>query len=148
MKIHELQSPYKRPKRKRVGRGMRSGCGKTSSRGNNGQGQRSGPEKKPGFEGGQMPLYRRVPKKKHFFNPNRRNYAVVNVGRLNQLFKAGEEVTLAALVDKRVFTAGMDGLRVLGNGELQVKLQIKANYVSPSAQTKIESQGGQVELLS
>lgn len=148
MKIHELQSPYKRPKRKRVGRGMRSGCGKTSSRGNNGQGQRSGPEKKPGFEGGQMPLYRRVPKKKHFYNPNTRRWAVVNVGRLNQLFATGGEVSLAVLVEKHVFTPDYDGLRVLGNGELHVKLEIKANHVSPSAQTKIEAQGGQVELLS
>jgi large subunit ribosomal protein L15 len=147
MKLEELSRNVKRPKRKRVGRGMRSGMGKTSSRGNNGQGQRSGPEKKAGFEGGQMPLYRRMPKRKHFSRPDQPELAIINVGRLNQLFQAGDTVDFQALVEKSLIDARKDGLRVLGNGELSVKLSVVADYVTPSAREKIEAQGGSIELL-
>jgi len=147
MKLDELQRNFKRPKRKRVGRGMRSGHGKTAGRGHRGQGQRSGSETKPGFEGGQMPLYRRIPKKKGFFIPNRSSWAIVNVGMLNKLFSDGESVDFQALADKNLIDDRKDGLRVLGHGELSVKLNISAAYVTPSAKEKIESAGGSIQLV-
>lgn len=147
MKLQDLSRNVKRPKRKRVGRGMGSGMGKTSSRGHRGQGQRSGPEKKAGFEGGQMPLYRRIPKKKHFVMPYRSEWAIVNVGTLNRLFEAGASVSFDALVKKSVINRRKDGLRVLGHGELQIPLHVTANYVTPSAKEKIEAAGGSVQLI-
>ena len=147
MKLHELKPKTHRPKRKRVGRGMRSGMGKTAGRGNNGQGQRSGPEKKPGFEGGQMPLYRRIPKKKHFFNPNRRLWAIINIGRLNQVCQEGERVDLESLVKQSQVITKSDGLRILGNGSLTKKLIVCAHYVTPQAREKIEAAGGSIELV-
>ncbi|PKL75492.1 MAG: 50S ribosomal protein L15, partial [Candidatus Melainabacteria bacterium HGW-Melainabacteria-1] len=114
MKLEELQRNFKRPKRKRVGRGMRSGMGKTAGRGNNGRGQRSGSHTKPGFEGGQTPLYRRIPKQKSFQAPPRSEWAIINVSRLNDLFPEGGVVDFAALAAKRVIDDRTDGLRVLG----------------------------------
>lgn len=147
MKLQDLSRNTKRAKRKRVGRGMGSGMGKTSTRGHRGQGQRSGPEKKAGFEGGQMPLYRRLPKKKHFMIPYRSNWAIINVGTLNKLFEAGSTVDFAALAAKSVIDHRTDGVRVLGHGELTVALNITASYVTPSAKEKIEAAGGSIQLV-
>lgn len=147
MKLQDLSRNTKRAKRKRVGRGMGSGMGKTSTRGHRGQGQRSGPEKKAGFEGGQMPLYRRLPKKKHFVIPYRSNWAIINVGTLNKLFEAGSNVDFAALAAKSVIDHRADGVRVLGHGELTVALNITASYVTPSAKEKIEAAGGSIQLV-
>lgn len=147
MKLQDLSRNTKRAKRKRVGRGMGSGMGKTSTRGHRGQGQRSGPEKKAGFEGGQMPLYRRLPKKKHFVMPYRSNWAIVNVGRLNEVFESGASVDFAALAEKSLIDGRSDGLRVLGHGELSKPLNITASYVTPSAKEKIEAAGGSVQIV-
>ncbi|MBT9545180.1 MAG: 50S ribosomal protein L15 [Candidatus Sericytochromatia bacterium] len=147
MKLQDLSRNTKRAKRKRVGRGMGSGMGKTATRGHRGQGQRSGPEKKAGFEGGQMPLYRRLPKKKHFVIPYRSNWAIINVGALNRLFEAGSTVDFAALAAKSVIDHRADGVRILGHGELTVALNITASYVTPSAKEKIEAAGGSIQLV-
>ena len=132
-------------KGKRVGRGRSSGMGKTSCRGHNGEGQRSGRSSKRGFEGGQMPAYRRLPKLKGFQIINARNYAEVNVGRLAELNIT--EISLAALKEIRKAHPSCDGLRILGNGEINKAITVKANYVSPSAKEKIEAAGGKVELI-
>lgn len=147
MKLEELQRNFKRPKLKRVGRGMRSGNGKTSGRGNNGRGQRSGPHTKAGFEGGQTPLYRRIPKKKSFQAPPRDEWGIINVGRLNELFPEGGAVDFSVLAAKHVVDRRCDGLRVLGTGELKVAVQMTANYVTASAREKIEAAGGSVQLV-
>ena len=129
----------------RVGRGRSSGCGKTSSRGANGEGQRSGRTSKRGFEGGQMPAYRRLPKLKGFEIINQRNYAEINVGRLEAL--GLKEISLASLKEIKKAHPSCDGLRILGNGEIKKALKIKATYVTPSAKEKIEAAGGSVELV-
>ncbi len=130
---------------KRVGRGRSSGWGKTSCRGHNGEGQRSGRSSKRGFEGGQMPGYRQMPKLKGFKIINKLNYAEINVGRLEQL--GMEEVTLDALKSAKKAHPSADGLRILGNGEIKKAITVKANYVTPSAKEKIEKAGGKVELV-
>ena len=132
-------------KSKRVGRGRSSGHGKTSCRGHNGEGQRSGRSSKRGFEGGQMPAYRRLPKLKGFQIINARNYAEINVGRLAQLDLT--EVSLAVLKEIKKAHPSCDGLRVLGNGKITKAITVKASYVSPSAKEKIEAAGGKVELV-
>lgn len=130
---------------KRVGRGRSSGRGKTSCRGHNGEGQRSGQSSKRGFEGGQMPGYRQMPKLKGFKIINKLNYAEINVGRLEQL--GMEEVSLEALKSAKKAHPSADGLRILGNGEITKAVTVKANYVTPSAKEKIEKAGGKVELV-
>ena len=131
--------------KKRVGRGRASGMGKTSTRGHNGEGQRSGRSSKRGFEGGQMPSYRQLPKLKGFQLINKRNWAEINVGRLEQLDIT--EISLEALKELRKVHPSSEGLRVLGNGEVKKALNVKAVYVSPSAKSKIEAAGGKVELV-
>ena len=130
---------------KRVGRGRASGHGKTSTRGHNGEGQRSGQSSKRGFEGGQMPGYRQLPKLKGFQLINRRNWAEINVGRLEQLDIT--DVSLESLKELRKVHPSSEGIRVLGNGEIKKALNVKAVYVSPSAKAKIEAAGGKVELI-
>ena len=130
---------------KRVGRGRSSGHGKTSCRGHNGEGQRSGSSAKRGFEGGQMPAYRRLPKLKGFQIINKLNYAEINVGRIAQL--GLKEVSLETLKDAKRVHPSSDGLRVLGNGEIKKAVTVKASYVTPSAKEKIEAAGGKVELV-
>ena len=147
MKLTDLRPAVGSTKvRRRVGRGHGSGMGKTATRGYNGQGQRSGESIKVGFEGGQMPLYRRLPKKKHFRMPNRKEWTEVNVGDLAQ-FAKGTEITMASLKEAGVVRKQLDGLRVLGNGEVTVALTVKAHHFSASAREKIEAAGGKVELL-
>ena len=132
-------------KSKRVGRGRSSGHGKTSCRGNNGEGQRSGSSSKRGFEGGQMPSYRRLPKLKGFELINPLKYEEINVGRLDALKL--KEVSLEVLKEMKKAHPASDALRVLGNGEIKKAVTVKASYVSPSAKEKIEAAGGKVELV-
>ena len=132
-------------KTKRVGRGRSSGRGKTSCRGHNGEGQRSGSSSKRGFEGGQMPAYRRLPKLKGFQIINKLNYAEINVGRIAQL--GLKEVSLEVLKEAKRVHPSSDGLGVLGNREIKKAVTVKASYVTPSAKEKIEAAGGKVELV-
>ena len=129
----------------RVGRGRSSGCGKTSSRGNNGEGQRSGRSSKRGFEGGQMPAFRRLPKLKGFNNVFALNTSAVNVSALEKL--DAKEITLEVLVENKLVHPSTEVLRILGNGELTKKVTVKANYVTESAKEKIEKAGGKVEIV-
>ena len=129
----------------RVGRDRSSGCGKTSSRGNNGEGQRSGRTAKRGFEGGQMPAFRRLPKLKGFNNVFALNAAAVNVSALNKV--DAEEITLSVLIENKMVHPSSEVLRILGNGELTKKVNVKANYVTESAKEKIEKAGGKVEII-
>lgn len=133
-------------KEKRKGRGWGSGNGKTAGRGYNGQGQRSGGSVRPGFEGGQMPLFRRLPKKKYFHVVNQTNYGIINVKDLSK-YASDTVVTLeflkkAGLVDKHA-----EALRVLGNGELTVGLTVEASHFTESAKQKIEAAGGKAVIL-
>ncbi len=138
MKLHELTSAAgSRKDRKRVGRGTSSGTGKTSGRGHKGQNARSGGGVRPGFEGGQNPLYRRLPKR-GFVNPTRKEYAIVNIEELNS-FAEGTEVTPEILVESGVVKNTKSGIKILGNGEVTVKLTVKANKFSQSAVEKIEA---------
>jgi large subunit ribosomal protein L15 len=132
--------------KKRVGRGQASGTGKTAGRGGKGQKARTGNMNFVGFEGGQMPLQRRIAKR-GFSNPFRVEYAVVNVGQLDKL-DAGKTWDLAALLDAKVLRDGMDGLKILGDGELTKALTVKANKFSASAKEKIEKAGGKCEELA
>ncbi|MDQ0340205.1 large subunit ribosomal protein L15 [Caldalkalibacillus uzonensis] len=146
MKLHELKpAPGSRKERKRVGRGIGSGTGKTAGRGTKGQNARSGGGVRPGFEGGQMPLYRRLPKR-GFKNPTRKEYAVVNLGTLNR-FEEGTTVTPELLKETGVVKNLKDGLKILGEGDLKVKLTVKANKFSQSAIEKIEAAGGKTEVI-
>lgn len=146
MKIHELQpAPGSRQTRKRVGRGVGSGMGKTSTRGHKGQNARSGGGVRPGFEGGQNPLYRRLPKR-GFNNPFRKEYAIVNLDQLNK-FAADSEVTPEILLNSGIIKNPLSGIKVLGDGELTVKLTVKANKFSKSAVEKITAAGGTAEVI-
>jgi large subunit ribosomal protein L15 len=142
MKLHELSSATgSRHSKKRVGRGVGSGMGKTSTRGHKGQNARSGGGTRPGFEGGQNPLYRRLPKR-GFNNPFRKEYTVINIEDLNQ-FTSGTEVTPELLLKSGIVKELNDGIKVLGNGEMNVKLVVKANKFSQTAANKIQAAGGQ-----
>ncbi|WP_296242824.1 50S ribosomal protein L15 [uncultured Faecalicoccus sp.] len=143
MKLHEMKPLQASQKRNRVGRGPGSGNGKTSGRGQKGQKARSGGGVRLGFEGGQTPLARRLPKR-GFTNFNRVEYAIVNVEALNQ-FEDGTEITAALLLDKKVIRKELGGLKVLGNGELTKKLTVKATKFSQSAKEAIEKAGGTAE---
>ncbi|WEG12655.1 50S ribosomal protein L15 [Pullulanibacillus sp. KACC 23026] len=146
MKLHELQPAQgSRKERKRVGRGNGSGLGKTSGRGQKGQKSRSGGGVRPGFEGGQMPLIQRLPKR-GFTNPNRKVYEIVNLETLNR-FAEGTEVTPELLLETRVIKQVKDGVKILGSGQLQVKLTVKAHKFSDSAKAAIEAAGGQAEVI-
>lgn len=144
MKLHELKpAEGSRQVRNRVGRGTSSGNGKTAGRGQKGQKARS--KVRLGFEGGQMPLFRRMPKR-GFKNVNRKDYAIVNLETLNK-FEDGTEVTPALLVETRVVKDEKDGIKVLGNGELTKKLTVKASKFSASAKAAIEAAGGTAEVM-
>ncbi len=133
-------------KRNRIGRGTGSGSGKTSGRGHKGQGSRSGYSRKPGFEGGQMPIYRRVPKRGFTNARFRTDYTTINVDALNSL-EAGSTVDLAAIIDAGLASMNTPLLKVLGNGEMTTKLTIRAQKFSKSAQAKIEAAGGTIVFL-
>lgn len=144
MKLHELKpAEGSRQVRNRVGRGTSSGNGKTAGRGQKGQKARG--KVRLGFEGGQMPLFRRMPKR-GFKNINRKEYAIVNLETLNK-FKDGAEVTPALLVESGIIKDEKDGIKVLGNGTLNKQLTVKASKFSASAKEAIESKGGKAEVI-
>jgi len=146
MKLHEIgPAPGARKERRRLGRGIGSGLGKTSGKGTKGQNARSGGGVKPGFEGGQMPLQRRLPKR-GFTNKFKKEYALVNVEDLNR-FAAGTEVTPELLLETRLVRQPKDGIKVLGNGELTVALTVKAHRFSQAAAEKIATAGGKAEVI-
>jgi len=146
MKLHELKAaPGSKKAPKRKGRGTATGQGKTAGRGMNGQNSRSGGGVRLGFEGGQMPLYRRIPKR-GFTNIWRVEPAIVNVGDLN-IFDEGAEVTAEALKEKGLIKKTDNGLKVLGDGKLEKKLTVKANKFSKSAAETIEQAGGKAEVI-
>ena len=147
MKLHELNASPEAKVRKRVGRGPGSGLGKTSGRGENGQKSRSGASIPAWFQGGQTPLYRRVPKRGFNNARFKTEYATINLSDLNKYFNDGEEVTPEILKEKGIIKQQLCGVKVLGNGELEKKLTIKANRFSSSAITKIESAGGKAEVI-
>ena len=129
----------------RKGRGAGSGNGKTAGKGHKGQNARSGGGVRPGFEGGQIPLYRKLPKR-GFNNKFATNYAIVNVSALN-VFEDGSTVTIADLVEKRIVRKLLDGVKILGNGTVEKKLTVQANAFSQSAKEMIEQAGGKCEVV-
>ena len=144
MKLNELEASTKA--RKRIGRGPGSGNGKISGKGHKGQNARSGGGVRPGFEGGQLPLYRRL-SKRGFNNYNfQTTYATVNVGDLER-FEEGTVVTKELLIEVGLVKKELDGIKILGNGELTKKLTVKANKFSSTAKTKIENVGGTIEVI-
>ena len=146
MKLHELKSTEgSRKKRNRVGRGMATGNGKTSGRGHKGQNARSGGGTRPGFEGGQLPLFQRLPKR-GFTNIHRKEYVIVNLETLNR-FDEGVEVTPELLLEEGIVSKLKAGVKVLGNGSLDKKLTVKAHKFSASAKEAIEVAGGQTEVI-
>ncbi len=147
MKLHELK-PAANARRgpKRIGRGVASGWGKTAGRGNKGHKQRSGGQTRPGFEGGQMPLQRRLPKR-GFANIFRKRIAIVNIRDLHR-FASGSVVDRAALIKTGILKGSWDGVKLLGNGEIKYPLNIQLELVSAAAKIKIEAAGGKVEVGS
>ena len=145
MKLHEL-SPAEGSAKKawRVGRGAGSGNGKPAGKGHKGQNARSGGGVRPGFEGGQIPLYRKLPKR-GFHNKFGKTYSIVNVDVFNK-FEDGAVVDLAALMEKKIVRKANDGLKVLGNGEITKKITVKAAVFSATAKEKIEAAGGKIEV--
>ncbi|NLO86546.1 MAG: 50S ribosomal protein L15 [Clostridiales bacterium] len=145
MKLHELgPAAGSTTAPKRLGRGSGSGLGKTSGKGHKGAKARSGGGKRPGFEGGQMPLYRRVPKK-GFTNIFRTEYATVNVSEL-EVFENGTVVTVAMLKEARIVKKTLDGVKILGDGELTKQLTVQAAKFTETAKQKIEALGGKAEV--
>ena len=146
MKLHDMKpAEGARKKRKRVGRGTGSGHGKTSGRGHDGQNARSGGGVRLGFEGGQIPLFQRLPKR-GFTNINRKEYAIVNLETLNR-FDEGTEVTPELLIESGIVSNAKSGIKILGNGTLEKKITVKAHKFSASAKEAIEKAGGQTEVV-
>ena len=146
MKLHTLSPAEGSTKSNfRKGRGPASGNGKTAGKGHKGQNARSGGGVRPGFEGGQIPLYRKLPKR-GFHNKFATNYVIVNVSALN-VFENGAVVDTQALLDKRIIRKTLDGVKILGNGELTKSLTVKANIFSATAKEKIEAAGGKTEVV-
>jgi large subunit ribosomal protein L15 len=148
MKLHDLKPPEgAKKRRKRVGRGISAGQGKTAGRGTKGQAARSGGTKAPYFEGGQLPLVRRLPYKRGFKNIFKVHYVPVNLYRLED-FAANDEVTPATLAEAKIITSPSLPVAILGQGELDRPLVVRAHRFSASARTKIEEAGGSVEVLA
>ena len=147
MKLHEL-SPAEGSVTKsfRKGRGIGSGNGKTAGKGHKGQNARSGGGVRPGFEGGQNPLYRRLPKR-GFTNRFAKQYAIVNVKTLSDKYSDGDEIDIYKMLSDRVIRKAGDGLKVLGNGEISKKITVKAAIFSETAKAKIEAAGGKAEVM-
>jgi len=147
MKLHELSPAQGSAKDAwRKGRGPGSGNGKTAGKGHKGQNARSGGGVRPGFEGGQNPLYRRLPKR-GFYNRFAKEYAIVNVALLDKRFNDGDVVDVNALVEAGIIKNVMSGIKILGNGEISKKLTVKASIFSGAAKEKIEAAGGKVEVV-
>ena len=147
MKLHELSpAPGSAKSAWRKGRGPGSGNGKTAGKGHNGQNARSGGGVRLGFEGGQFPLYRKLPKR-GFNNRFAKKYAIVNLATLNAKFSDGDKVDLAALKEKGIIKKSLDGLKVLGNGEIDKKITVEATIFSAKAKEKIEAAGGKTEVV-
>ncbi len=147
MQLHELKSnPGSRKSRKRVGRGTSSGMGKTSTRGHKGQWARSGGGVRPGFEGGQNPLFKRLPKRGFSNERFAKKFAIVNIDSLSN-FADGTVVTPQLLLENRLVRELLDGVKVLGTGDLTVKLTVRAQAFSDAAKAKIEAAGGTVEVI-
>ncbi len=147
MKLHELSPAAGSTKeRKRIGRGAGSGQGKTAGKGHKGQKARAGRGMRPGFEGGQMPLQRRVPKR-GFNNIFRTEMAIVNIAALEANYEAGAVVTIDSLIEKGLVKKVLDGVKVLGYGEITKALTVQANAISESAKQKIEAAGGKIEVI-
>jgi large subunit ribosomal protein L15 len=147
MKLNDLRpNPKSKKKRKRVGRGISAGQGKTAGRGTKGQGARSGGGKGPYFEGGQLPLVRRLPFKRGFTNTNKISYNPVNVGALGK-FDSGTDIDPEFLSTQGLLKKASDPVVILGSGDLSVKLKVKAHRFSDSAKQKIEAAGGTVEVI-
>lgn len=146
MRLNEL-SPEKgqRKNRKRVGRGVASGSGKTAGRGSKGQNARSGGGVRPGYEGGQMPIHRRLPKR-GFKNPFKKVFAIVNIQDLNR-FEAETVVDEIAFIKSGLVKGARDGIKLLGKGDIQVPLTVRINKISDSARQKIEAAGGKIEVV-
>ena len=146
MKLNELKpNEGSRRNRKRVGRGTSSGYGKTAGRGQKGQLARTGGKTRLGFEGGQMPLFRRMPKR-GFKNVNRKEYAIINLNDLNR-FDDGSKVTIDTLKSSGLVKKELAGVKLLANGELKVKLTVKVNKASEAAKKAVEAAGGTVEVI-
>ncbi|MDO4689859.1 MAG: 50S ribosomal protein L15 [Fusobacterium sp.] len=147
MKLNELSPSVPRKNRKRIGRGNSSGWGKSAGKGSNGQNSRAGGGVKPYFEGGQMPIYRRVPKRGFSNAVFKKEYTILSLDLLNN-FEDGETVSIETLFDKfLVKSIKKDGIKILGNGDLTKKLIVKAHKVSKSAKAAIEAKGGSVEIV-
>jgi len=140
-------NPGEKHKKKRVGRGPGSGWGKTCGKGHKGQNSRSGGGVPASFEGGQMPLIRRLPKR-GFKNPFSKEYNIVNLSILDKKFNDGEVVEMKTLVEKGIIKKILDGVKVLGNGEITKKLIFKVDKVSNSAKEKIQKAGGTIEIIN
>jgi len=148
MKLHELSpAPGSVKNRYRKGRGTGSGNGKTAGKGHKGQNARSGGGVRPGFEGGQLPLYRRLPKRGFKNFPFKKEYAIVNLKALETGFSDGDEVTTEKLLEMRIIKKRLDGVKILAEGTLTKKLTVKADLFSENAKTKIESIGGKAEVV-
>jgi len=147
VKLNELSPSVPKKNRKRIGRGNSSGWGKTAGKGSNGQKSRAGGGVKPYFEGGQMPIYRRVPKRGFSNTIFKKEYTVISLSFLNDNFEDGEVVSLETLFNKCLIKKGRDGVKVLGNGELNKKLTVKVHKISKSAKAAVEAKGGTVELV-
>ena len=147
MKIHELKAVEGSTKEvKRIGRGHGSGNGKTAGKGHKGQKARAGRGMRAGFEGGQMPLQRRIPKR-GFNNIFATEMAITNIATLDKYFEDGATVTIDALIEKGIVKKTLDGVKILGNGEISKKLTVQANAFSDSAKSKIEAAGGKAEVI-
>jgi len=147
VKLNELSPSVPKKNRKRIGRGNSSGWGKTAGKGSNGQKSRAGGGVKPYFEGGQMPIYRRVPKRGFSNTIFKKEYTVISLSFLNDNFEDGEVVSLETLFNKCLIKKGRDGVKILGNGELNKKLTVKVHKISKSAKAAVEAKGGTVELV-
>ena len=146
MKLNQLTAtPGATKERKRIGRGYGAGTGKTAGKGHKGQKARAGHGQRPGFEGGQMPMQRRLPKR-GFHNIFAKEIVSINVGSLNK-FEDGASVDAAALVEAGIIKKTCDGVKILSNGELKKKLTVKANAFSQAAKEKIEAAGGKAEVI-
>ena len=148
MKIHELSPAVGSNKDvKRIGRGHGSGNGKTAGRGHKGQNARTGGGVRPGFEGGQIPLYRRLPKRGFTNSLFKKEYAIINLETLDKLFNDGDAVSMEILLEKGIVKKELNGLKVLARGEITKKLTVKAAIFSATAKEKIEAAGGKAEVI-